>query len=1197
MKEGQRVLGQPGWDGGRVDGASRGGMKRCRLVFGSLLLTGVGLGLSGTGRAQTYDVIYSFTVPPSIPAASLFKGSDGKLYGTTQSGGALSNGSVFQADTAGPVAFIHTFSSDEGSYVRAPVVQGTDGSFYGMSVYGGADGNGAIFKVNSAGTFSVVHSFDYSGSDGANPYGGLIQATDGNFYGTTTYGGDNNWGVIFKMTSGGTVTVLHVFAGADGVYPWAGLVQGTDGKLYGTTLIGGTSTAGTFFRIDTTGSNFTKLHDFVVVDGTQPSASLIQASDGKFYGTTKNGAGGHGSVFQIDTAGNLTVLHSFTGTDGDLSQAALVQGTDSKLYGVTASGGSSGNGTAFRIDTTGNNFTTLHNFSGGSDGSAPLGGLVQAADGNFYGTTSSGGANGGGTYFRMDTLGNVTTFFAFGATSTGYEPTGSLLQGSDGKLYGSAYLAGNPNDGAVFRTDTSGNLTVVHTFTGSDGANPNVSLFQGSDGLYYGMTTNGGTNDAGAAYKVTSAGTLTTLRSFNVTDGVSSNGGLLQGADGKYYGTMYGGGGHGYGTVFRIESTGANFTTLHSFNFSDTSDGADPRGNLIQDAGGTFYGTTEAGGANGYGTVYKMTAAGVVTLLHSFNSTDGYSPYAGVILASDGKLYGTTYGGGTNLAGTVYRVDTTGSNFATLHSFNQTDGASPYGGVIQGTDGNFYGTTQSGGANNRGTIFKITSGGTLTTLHSFNEADGSGPAGGLLQASDGNFYGTTNLGGAGASGVVYRLAICTPPSPPVAGNDGPKCVGQTLHLTASTVAGATYAWTGPNGFVSSLQNPSIASVTLAAAGTYNVTVTVSGCTSAPAMTTVVINPLPSATITAPASVAAGSTGNAASVPDAGPGSSYAWGITNGTITGGAGTRSITFTAGASGSVGLSVTVTNGNGCSAPGAQAVTIVAAAARVFVSAQVGNDANTCTLTLPCRTFTRALPFAQSRGELIVLDSGGYGPFTILHAVSVLVPQGVYAGITASSGDAITVSAGASDVVSLRGLTINSLGGTNGIRFATGAALLVESCSTSGFSDSIRAEGGGDLSVRDTRLRGATSAAIHLLPSSPAQATLVRCRVEDSASGLSVTADTSVSISESVFSGNTGAGISCAAGDVSVDDSLLTGNGTGASASGTGTLRLSDTCVTDNATGLAQSGGGTLVSRTNNTVEGNTTNTSGTIGTYSPR
>jgi Right handed beta helix region/Subtilase family/PKD-like domain len=363
-----------------------------------------------------------------------------------------------------------------------------------------------------------------------------------------------------------------------------------------------------------------------------------------------------------------------------------------------------------------------------------------------------------------------------------------------------------------------------------------------------------------------------------------------------------------------------------------------------------------------------------------------------------------------------------------------------------------------------------------------------------------------------------------------------------------------------------------------------------------AVQSVVCTP-PSATITAPASVAASTTGNTASVPDAGPGATYTWGITNGTITGGAGTRSITFTAGASGSVGLTITIQNADGCSAGNATSIPIVTPAARAFVSAKTGNDVNGCTLALPCRTFVRALPLIQSGGELAVLDSGGYGAFTITQAVSVVVPQGVYAGITAFSGDAITISAGSSDIVSLQGLTINALGGANGVRFASGGALSVANCSINGFADGIRAEGSGTLTVRETRLRNSTTAAIHLVPSSPSLATLIRCRLEQGASGLSVENAASVSMEENVASGNAGAGVSCAAGDVTVDDCLLAGNGTGASASGAGTLRISDSCVTDNTTGLFQSGGGTLLSRTDNTVEGNGADTTGTIGAFTPK
>jgi predicted outer membrane repeat protein len=356
------------------------------------------------------------------------------------------------------------------------------------------------------------------------------------------------------------------------------------------------------------------------------------------------------------------------------------------------------------------------------------------------------------------------------------------------------------------------------------------------------------------------------------------------------------------------------------------------------------------------------------------------------------------------------------------------------------------------------------------------------------------------------------LTVKSTPSAPTAGNNGPISAGQTLNLTASTITGATYSWTGPNGFSSSLQNPTIPDATPAASGIYSVTVTVNGCTSAAATTV-------------------------ASV------------------------------------LGLS------------------------RDFVSAKVGSDVNTCGLASACRTFNRALSFLAAGAELIVLDSGGYGPFVVSRAVSVVVPMGVYAGITASSGDAVTVSADVSDLVTLRGLTINSQGGTNGIRFVSGGELDVESCSVIGFSDGIRAEGPGGLSIRDTQLRNATSEAVHLLPPSPAQAALLRCRIEDSGSGLSLSAAGSASLVDSVVSGNSGSAISCSAGEISVADCLITGNGTGAAASGTGTVRISDSCVTDNTTGLAQSGSGTLLSRGDNTVEGNGANHTGSVSSYPPK
>jgi uncharacterized repeat protein (TIGR03803 family) len=234
---------------------------------------------------------------------------------------------------------------------------------------------------------------------------------------------------------------------------------------------------------------------------------------------------------------------------------------------------------------------------------------------------------------------------------------------------------------------------------------------------------------------------------------------LVQGSDGNFYGTTQVGGTNGSGTVFKITPSGA-LTTLHSF---DGADGSNPAAVLMQASDGNLYGTTEAGGANGnYGTVFKITPAGTLTTLHSFGGADGWEPAAGLVQASDGNFYGTTYIGGANgNYGTVFKITPTGT-LTTLYSFCSqsgcADGALPRAGLVQASDGDFYGTTAFGGANYyEGTVFKITPNGTLTTLHSFDGADGGDPNA-LVQASDGNFYGTTVLGGAnGDNGTVFRL--------------------------------------------------------------------------------------------------------------------------------------------------------------------------------------------------------------------------------------------------------------------------------------------------------------------------------------------------------------------------------------------------------------------------------------------------------
>jgi len=269
----------------------------------------------------------------------------------------------------------------------------------------------------------------------------------------------------------------------------------------------------------------------------------------------------------------------------------------------------------------------------------------------------------------------------------------------------------------------------------------------------------------GTVFVTTSDG-ANTLYSFcsqsDCADGDEPFAPLLQAADKNFYGTTLDGGTKGYGTVFAITSAGT-LTTLHSFRYSD---GASPVAGLTQARNGKFYGTTLYGGAHGAGTVFEISAAGKLKTLHSFGAAgDGTNPYAVLVQAADGTFYGTTYSGGTHGQGTVFAITAAGK-LTTLYSFCSakkcSDGAAPCAGVIQATDGDFYGTTSQGGASNRGTVFAISAAGKLTSLHSFclqkNCTDGAEPSGGLLQASKGTFYGTTTEGGANEDGTVFSLS-------------------------------------------------------------------------------------------------------------------------------------------------------------------------------------------------------------------------------------------------------------------------------------------------------------------------------------------------------------------------------------------------------------------------------------------------------
>jgi uncharacterized repeat protein (TIGR03803 family) len=371
-------------------------------------------------------------------------------------------------------------------------------------------------------TFRSLHSF--SGVDGATPYDTLVLATDGNLYGTTSSGGANNdsgcvngCGAVFKITPSGSLTLLYSFCSqsncTDGDQPYAGLVQGTDGNLYGTTLEGSVSGNGTVFKITTSGT-LTTLYSFCLLsnctDGAFPYAGLTLATDGNFYGATSAGGGitDAGTVFKITPGGTLTTLYAFCYlgcTGGYAPVDAPVEGTDGNFYGTTVTGGTYGYGTVFKITPSGT-LTTLYNFCAQNDcadGEYPYAGLIQATDGNFYGTTEAGGAGQGGTIFKISASGELTTLYNFCSESgcvDGGNPYSPLIQAKDGNFYGTTYWGGAYSAGAVFKITPGGAFTVLHSFDTTDGENPNGALVEAAPGTFYGTTSGGGTGVCAGGY-------------------------------------------------------------------------------------------------------------------------------------------------------------------------------------------------------------------------------------------------------------------------------------------------------------------------------------------------------------------------------------------------------------------------------------------------------------------------------------------------------------------------------------------------------------------------------------------------------------------------------------------------------------------------------------------------------------------------
>ena len=354
------------------------------------------------------------------------------------------------------------------------------------------------------------------------------------------------------------------------------------------------------------------------------------------------------------------------------------------------------------------------------------------------------------------------TIYSFRGSPDGANPYGGVAQDSAGNLYGTTYEGGPHNLGTVFKLDTAGKETVLHSFAGQrDGAYPmGVTLVLDSAQNLYGTTSDGG-GGYGVIFKMNAKGKETVLRILKQWNGATPYAGVIRDANGNVYATAAAGGGENGGVVFKVTGVGKG-KILHSF--IGGKYGRYPEAPIVQDAKGNFYGTTYYGGTYQEGIVFKLNKNGAETLLHSFtcaNGVDGCFPEAGLVLDAAGNIYGTTSQGGVggSNGGTVFKMDKAG-NETVLHTFEESDGWSPgFGSLLLDSDGNLYGTTEEGGADNYGVVFKIDSTGIESVLYSFTGGgDGSTPWAGLIKDSAGNFYGTTAEGGAYGYGVVFKLS-------------------------------------------------------------------------------------------------------------------------------------------------------------------------------------------------------------------------------------------------------------------------------------------------------------------------------------------------------------------------------------------------------------------------------------------------------
>ena len=693
------------------------------------------------------------------------------LMGSTYSGG-NEFGLIFQTNLQGNnLKTSHAFEGYSGTFpFYTALCEAGNGKLYGLCSQGGNYAHGVLFEFDPA-TNAYTKLIDFDGDSlGSNPRGALMRSAGGKLYGMTNQGGANNLGVLFEFDPvNKTLQKKFDFDGSSrGRNPFGSLIQAANGRLYGLTYQGGAYNEGVLFEFNPANDSFKRKFDFNGnTDGRNPFGSLMQASNGHLYGMTyQGGTSNAGILFEFRlNSDSLRICAEFDGSNkGSNPYGALTESGNGRLFGMTFLGGSTNSGVLFEFNTGNDSFTRKLNFDGSAYGRNPYGNLLRASNGRLYGMAYQGGASNGGILFEFNPAND--SFLKkkdFSGSADGRNPFGSLMQATDGYLYGCTYRGGSNNAGVLFQfaTGNAGFVKKVDLNAAVNGKQAFGNLLQTDNYKVYGMTNAGGSNDLGVLFEYDAENkTYSKKADFSSSSGSKPYGSLTRAGNGKLYGMTSTGGAYDYGVLFEYNPINNSYTRKLDF---DGNNGRNPYSAMTFANDTILYGMTPNGGLYDFGVLFSYAPlSGAYTALFHFDDTgNGSSPFGKPVMAANGKLYGLTYQGGLYGYGTLYAFDPADNTLQVKKHFDgAVSGSFPQGSLLLAGNGKCYGMTQYGGNQNMGLIFEFdpASDGFRSLLH-FDGSNGKNPVADLLEASAGKLFGMTPKGGSADAGVLFEYSI------------------------------------------------------------------------------------------------------------------------------------------------------------------------------------------------------------------------------------------------------------------------------------------------------------------------------------------------------------------------------------------------------------------------------------------------------